>query len=291
MRDFNLGGKPWLEEPETFLRKAQGERKGSIVFAHGICHGAWCWTTTLEYFSNAGYDCYALSYRGHGQRADPIFKKLLKYKLCDYVDDLAAVVEAVTQETGDRPFLVGHSMGGAVVQAYIDDNSHKVSGAVLYASAPAKRMRIFETQAAHIASRRLKRSFMVALGMKLSVEKVNDSAFFNDRLDPDLCSLYASLLQPESLRVVFGLMGRGYSKRWKSVKCPVCIVGSSADEYFPEKMLLRTAETYGVDPASDRYKVFPGLCHDMMLDKGWEETAEYVLAFLRSAADSAMRGD
>ena len=37
----------------------------TLLFIHGVGHGAWCWEKYMDYFSEAGYDCYALSLRGH----------------------------------------------------------------------------------------------------------------------------------------------------------------------------------------------------------------------------------
>lgn len=60
--------------PELKVRHqpAKGSPKGSIIFVHGICHGAWCFENFMDFFSENGYESFALNLRGHGDnnRAD-----------------------------------------------------------------------------------------------------------------------------------------------------------------------------------------------------------------------------
>lgn len=96
--------------------------KGDIVFVHGICHDARCWNNFMEFFSEQGYRCSALSLRGHGGSGGK--EQLQSFTLSDYVED----VEQVVAQCETKPFLVGHSMGGAVVQQFIGKHEDLVRG-------------------------------------------------------------------------------------------------------------------------------------------------------------------
>lgn len=72
---------------EVVFAEAKGRQKGSIVFVHGVCHGAWCWERFLKYFSEKGYNCFALSLRGHGESKGRGLGKLF-YRLSHYVVDV-----------------------------------------------------------------------------------------------------------------------------------------------------------------------------------------------------------
>ncbi len=87
--------------------------KGSIVLAYGICHGAWCWDKMQDYLASHGFDSYALSYRGHN--GSDGYDRLQEWTISDYTDDVESVVTEIIRTTGQKPFLLGHSMGGAVV--------------------------------------------------------------------------------------------------------------------------------------------------------------------------------
>ena len=100
-----------------------------ILFVHGMWHGAWCWAEHfLPYFAQHGYAAYALSLRGHGVSEGR--EKLRWTSLAKYVVD----VSQAAAEIKATPVLVGHSMGGMVVQKYLE--SHQAPAAVLLASAP-----------------------------------------------------------------------------------------------------------------------------------------------------------
>ena len=102
-----------------------------ILFIHGMWHAAWCWTEYfLPYFSQHGYITYALSLRGHGSSEGN--KNLRWSSLDDYLTDVTQVIRQMEKP----PILVGHSMGGMIIQKYLEKN--KTPAAVLLASTPPK---------------------------------------------------------------------------------------------------------------------------------------------------------
>ena len=102
-----------------------------ILFIHGMWHAAWCWTEYfLPYFSQHGYITYALSLRGHGSSEGN--KNLRWSSLDDYLTDVTQVISQMEIP----PILVGHSMGGMIIQKYLEKN--KTPAAVFLASTPPK---------------------------------------------------------------------------------------------------------------------------------------------------------
>ena len=100
-----------------------------LLFVHGGWHGAWCWDDHfLDYFADAGYRAVSISLRGHG--TSPSDKPLRKVSVADYLDD----VRSVADDLGGAPVLIGHSLGGYVVQRYLEDRT--APAAVLVGSLP-----------------------------------------------------------------------------------------------------------------------------------------------------------
>jgi pimeloyl-ACP methyl ester carboxylesterase len=91
---------------------AQGKQNGPpLLFIHGGFHGAWCWADHfMPWFSQRGFDCYAISYRDHGESART--KQHDEWRLRDYVDDVRWAVAQLPE----RPILIGHSLGGTIAQ-------------------------------------------------------------------------------------------------------------------------------------------------------------------------------
>lgn len=85
----------------------------TLYFIHGMWGGPWCWDNYLEFFGSRGYRCVAatLPYHDMEPRGTPD-PRLGTTGLQDY----AARLEAEIRQLGDRPVLVGHSMGGLLAQ-------------------------------------------------------------------------------------------------------------------------------------------------------------------------------
>ena len=117
---------------EILSKKPKGvSRAVPILFVHGAWHGAWCWEKHfLPHFAEKGYASFALSLRGHGNSERPPHFRWMR--IADYVADMAKVVGQLPEE----PVLVGHSMGGLVVQKYLEE--HTAPAAVLLAPVPVK---------------------------------------------------------------------------------------------------------------------------------------------------------
>jgi len=91
--------------------------------APGTVHGAG--TTSRPACPSARHDVRTVQLRGHDQRPDRIWHRVLSY-----VDDLARAAA----DFPDHPVVVGHSLGGLVTQKYLERAA--APAAVLMASIP-----------------------------------------------------------------------------------------------------------------------------------------------------------
>lgn len=268
-------------------QSAKGSPSGSIIFVHGICHGAWCFEKFMDYFSDNGYECFSLNLRGHG---DNIRKGLTFATLSQYRNDVIECVNYCSKylhEKGltEKPFLLGHSMGGAVVQKYIKGHFFDVKGAILFASATAKRMSFLNTIWG-LRKKNLRTSAIKAWGFKRSDEQIAASAFFDNKIKSQKdIKKYNNLLHRESLIITFVSLYLPYYIGKYNGDIPIQIIGSDADSYFSSNSLEKTAKVYYCfeNDTRKQLKILPNLCHDMMLDeKNWRESAKAVLEFMEN---------
>jgi pimeloyl-ACP methyl ester carboxylesterase len=107
--------------------------KTPLLFVHGTGHAAWCWEEHfLPYFAEKGFSSYAVSLRGHGKSEG---RENLKWtSVSDYVSD---VYQAASQ-LSLRPVVIGHSLGGLIVQKYLEQ--HEAPAAILVAPSPSEGM-------------------------------------------------------------------------------------------------------------------------------------------------------
>jgi pimeloyl-ACP methyl ester carboxylesterase len=163
---------------ETIAKIPTGHsRKTPILFVHGAWHGAWCWNEFfLPYFAERGYASYALSLQGHG--SSDIKKRLNSLRISDYVEDVARVAA----DLPTPPILVGHSMGGLIVQKYLENNS--APSAVLLASLPYSGLM---RSALRMAKRHpwifLKSSLTLNLNPFIGTKELVREAFFSNDID------------------------------------------------------------------------------------------------------------
>ncbi|GJZ41529.1 ataxia telangiectasia mutated family protein [Tanacetum coccineum] len=107
-----------------------------LVFVHGSFHAAWCWAEHwLPFFSENGFDSYALSLLGQGESDGP--DGPVAGALQSHAADIADFIQ---KQTTISPVLIGHSFGGLIVQYYIAnlgiDFRGNLAGAVLVCSVP-----------------------------------------------------------------------------------------------------------------------------------------------------------
>ena len=175
-------------------------RATPLLFVHGMMHAAWCWDMHfLDYFALHGYAAHAVNLRGHGNSAGR--EKLRWAHIVDYVDDVANAVRQLTSP----PILIGHSMGGFVIQKYLED--HSAAGAVLLSSPPPSgllptALRIARRQPMAFARCTLTFSLLPVIA---APELVREAFFSQDLPDSQLVS-YWEQMQDESYRAFLDMV-------------------------------------------------------------------------------------
>lgn len=245
-----------------------GSAHPPLLFIHGAWHGAWCWHRFMDYFSENGFDCFAVSLRGHGN--SPREKSMKRLTVSEYVADVAKAVETITGEKGKPPILVGHSMGGLIVQKYLE-TGHGIPLAVLLAPVPVHGV-IFTTLRTLY---RMPGTFLrvnATLSLRPLVRpkaRAREMFFSEDIPDADL-DRYYNLLQDESYAAFLGMLAFSLPCPEK-VKTPILVLGAEKDTIFSVSEIEKTASEYGV-----LARIFENIAHDMMLETSWRDVADYI---------------
>ncbi|WP_156687418.1 alpha/beta hydrolase [Mycobacterium sp. Marseille-P9652] len=246
--------------------------KPPLLFVHGAWHGAWCWDEHfLDFFAARGYRSLAVSLRGHANSPAP--KSMRLCSMADLVDDVASVADSL----GEKPVVIGHSMGGCVVQKYLE--SHHAPGAVLLASVPPSGIALF-------LLRRLRRHpwlFTRELAKTRSLQGIGGTpelcreAFFSGAArEGEVARFTARLCEEYVGRHVVDMLVLN-RPRPHLVSAPVLVLGAEQDTCFSVDEVHETARAYRT-----RAEIFPGMAHDMMLEPGWAVVAERIHGWLES---------
>ena len=239
-----------------------------ILFVHGMWHAAWCWEEFfLPYFAQHGYESYALSLRGHGGSEGR--ERLRWTPLAAYVSDVAQVVDQIEIQ----PVLVGHSMGGMIVQKYLE--SHEAPAAVLLAPAPPIGL---IPATVRVALRHplvfMKANLTLSMFPVVGTPELAQEALFSADMPEETVRGYFSRLQDESYRTYLDMMVFDLP-RPQRVKAPVLVLGAADDGIISRGEVESTARAYGTTA-----EFFPNMAHDMIVEDGWQAVADRVLGWL-----------
>jgi len=264
-------GIPTLEILGREPSSAALPRRTPVVFVHGAFVGAWCWAEHfLDRFAAQGFQGIAPSLRGHGASAGR--EQLQHAGINEYVADLE---RAVATLDGPPPVLVGHSMGGLVVQRYLE--RHAATAAVLMASVPPGGL-MPSTWRMLLSDPLLFAQFglMQGLGPRAVDLDVARRAVFSDRLPEADLARYARCMQPESQRAIWEMSTSATPRPWRVRPCPpLLVLGAEHDALFSAAEVRATAGLWGAE-----YRILPGMAHAMMLEPGWEGVADTVMKWL-----------
>ncbi len=255
---------------ETIKEEPQYDARSTpILFVHGMSHAAWCWAEHfLPYFARHRYAAHALSLRGHGGSEGR--ERLRWTALSEYVSDVAQVAGQMERP----PVLVGHSMGGMVVQKYLESNA--TPAAVLLASVPPggvgpATLRISVGHPLLFMKANLAMS-MIPL---FSTPQLAREYLFSPGMPEDKVRAYCSRLQDESYRAYLDMMGLDLP-RPERVRVPILVLGAADDRLITPGEVEATARAYRTQA-----EVLPGMAHDMMLEAGWQAVADRILIWLK----------
>jgi pimeloyl-ACP methyl ester carboxylesterase len=258
---------------EVVTRQAEGEAKARpLLFVHGILHGAWCWDEYfLPYFAEQGYHASALSLRNHAGSEKVSGWRWLRIQ--DYVADVAQVAAQIEAETGTRPVVIGHSMGGLIVQKYLE--KYSAPAGILMASCPVHGVwqTLFRVMFNHPIA-------FLNINLGLHLKPVADTvergrwSFFSESMPDEQVQQYLDNFDDESYFAFLDMLLFALP-RPKRVSAPILVVAGADDTLFSVAEEEKTARAYNAEFSS-----FEGVAHDMMLEKDWQSSAEYIAKWL-----------
>jgi 3-oxoadipate enol-lactonase len=206
----------------------------AIVFLHGIGGAARGWARQLDHF---GRDWRAIAWDmpGYGGSAP-----LAQVSIRALVDALSAFLDAIAAE---RPVLVGHSIGGMIVQQLLAERPQAARAVVLAQTSPAFGRPDGEWQQAFIVARLKpldRGETMRDLAPGLVAELVGD--------DPDSDGValardcMASVPEASYRAMMLALMGFDLRAALPRIAVPTLVLAGSKDTNAPAPMMARMAE-------------------------------------------------
>lgn len=250
----------------------------TIVFIHGMFMTPLCWEDWIECFQAKGYRCVAPPWPGRDrpietQRKNHPDPELAKLKLSDIVEHLAGVIKSLEE----KPVLIGHSMGGLVVQLLLQRDL-AVAGVAID---PAPPMGVFTTAWSFLrANFPAINPFLLSQPVMMSFEQFQ-YAFVNTLPLAEQRAAYDRYVVPESHRVPTQSLTAAGQVDFAKAHAPLLITAGEKDHIIPASLNRTNYNKYKASPSVTDFKEFPGRDHFVIGSKGWEEVADYIETWLK----------
>jgi pimeloyl-ACP methyl ester carboxylesterase len=245
--------------------RAEGDTaRPPLLFVHGAFVDHTAFEPWMRLLARAGWRSVASARRG---RLGVGPEQAAGLTIADYVEDTRRVIAAL----GEKPIVVGHSLGGLIAQKLAELDL--VSGLTLLAPAPAGML-----TAQPVALPALLPMFPnILLGRPVRPScDACETIALNCVPKPERAAMHARLVH-ESGRVYREMIFGTFKVDRAKVRCPVLVIGGSEDRIVSPALARSTATRYAAD-----LKFFEGHGHWLLEEPGWEVIAGAVGTWLET---------
>lgn len=246
----------------------------TIVFVHGMFMTPLCWEHWLPRFESEGYRCLAPAWPGRDKTVealraahpDPALGRL---RLTDVVDHLTGVLAGL----GEKPIVIGHSMGGLITQI-LASRGLIAAGVAIDTAPPAG---VFTTKWSFLkANWPMINPFVSGHEPRRMSFADFQYAFVNTLALDQQKAAYDRYVVPESRMVPrdgLGAIGRiDFRKRY----APLLFTAGTEDHIVPATLNRTNWAKFRDGGSNADFKEFAGRDHFVIGEPGWGEVADYI---------------
>jgi pimeloyl-ACP methyl ester carboxylesterase len=248
----------------------------SLVFVHGMYMNGLSWEPWVERAAGRGYEGHAPSWPYHEgepkdlrDHLDPALGRLTFGAVVDHFKGYLDTFET-------RPALVGHSIGGLVVQKLVNDGYG--SAGVSISSAPPRGVlsadpHFFRANFPHLNP---------AAGnapVRMTPERFHYT-FANTMGAEASRRAFDQYVVPESRNVPRSTLTRQGRIDFKRPHVPLLFLAGDSDHLTPAAMIRRNVRAYRKSEGVLDYEEFAGRSHFLCNADGWEEVADAAFDWL-----------
>lgn len=276
---------PRSKAPVAMTASAATAAPRTIVLIHGMFMTPACWQGWVERFTAQGYTVLAPAWPGHElpvaeqrrRHPDPARGALT-------LGEVVAHYEQVIRALPERPILMGHSMGGLVVQLLLQKGLGAAGVAI--DSAPPKGVLSLKYSF-------LKSNWPVVSPFARKREPFLPSfdqfryAFAHTLPEAEARAAYDALVVPESRLVGNGPTTEAARIDFQAPRPPLLLLAGAEDHIIPASLNRSNFERYRKAPAVTELEDLPGRVHFVLGQRGWEEVADRALAWAAAHSGAA----
>lgn len=264
----------------------------TIVLIHGFWVTPRSWERWVERYESQGYRVLAPAYPGFEVEVEALNEDPSPVEAVT----IPAIVEhlsGIVRELGAPPILIGHSAGGAFTQLLLDRGLG--AAGVALNSAPTEGVPVVPLSQVRATFPVLKNPANRHRAVAYDFDRWN-YAFTNTFPEEEARRLYERYAVPVSGQIIFesalANLTPGKQSTWVDYRnenrAPLLLVAGGKDHIMPPKVQWSNAAHYRGTTTVTEVVEFGSMPHLLPAAPGWQEVADYVLAWaLRQATDPA----
>jgi pimeloyl-ACP methyl ester carboxylesterase len=246
-----------------------------LVFVHGMYLTGLSWAPWVHRAEAAGWTCHAPSWPFH--EGDPavlrasIDPRLGRLRFGDVTTRLQAFIDRLPE----RPILVGHSIGGLLVQKLVNDGYARA--AVSISSAPPRGVLSFDP---HFFRANFPHTnpFAGSRPVVMTRERFR-YAFANTSSAEEVDAIFERLVVPESRNVPRSTLTSQGAIDFRREHVPMLFLAGDADHLTPAAMVETNVRRYAGSAGRLDFVRLRDRSHLLCNAAGWEDVADLALAF------------
>jgi non-heme chloroperoxidase len=229
--------------------------KAPLILVHGLWLSSSCWRSWATHFSNLGWECWAVNFRGRfGANA---MEELGRLTFSDCVSDLKRVIRAAPFP----PVLLAHDLGGLVALKALQDE--KASALILVGSLlPAD---IAPELPRALKLLRLKYRPLLFLRRFFRIEERDFRKNWLNSIPANRHAEPLGCLLPDGHRLIAEFFARRVKLDPDSIRCPIWVGGGDEDRIVPPPATRALAAWLGAD-----FRDYAGRAHWLIGEDGGE---------------------
>ncbi len=252
----------------------------TIVFITGAFVTNNCWDEWIPYFESKGYKCIAPPWPYKDSTAEILRqgnsdKNIASNNLSGLTEYYANII----RQQPERPIVVGHSMGGLIVQLLLQRDL-AAAGVAIH---PVPPKGVISTKFSFVKAAWGPLGFFTSRHKPFMMSfKQWQYAFTNGMSLNDQQNSYQRFCTPESKMVSRNTLSKAAKIDFKKGHEPLLITSGSIDRVIPASLNKTNFKKYKNNNSITGYKEFEGRNHFVLGQPTWKEDAVYILGWLNS---------
>ena len=250
----------------------------SVVFITGTFFGNNCWDEWKLYFNSKGYKCVAPAWPYKYAPPEELrirhpHASMALNRLTDLTDYFAAIIKALPE----KPIIIGHALGGLVVQLLLQRGLGTAGVAIHSFPPPGVSLHKFS----------FLKVWWKAMGFFASTKKTYLISFkkWKDDITNGMTyeqqkRLYYKYATPESKLIIRDAFKWMAKINFKKQRVPLLFISGSNDQLIPVLLNYDNYKKYEMNNSITDYKEFKGRSHLVFDESAWREDADFILHWL-----------